>query len=201
MSDDETFQDWIRQLAQGDSAAMEGLWKRYFDKLRRYASQRMSAAVRRVADEEDAALSAIHSFYRGFSAGRYPRISDDTDLCRLLLLITARKSLRFVTRQRASKRGGGLVRGESVFVSADADARRGIEQVLGQEPTPELAAMFTEESERRLELLDEELRRIALLKLEGYTNEEIAERLHCSVRTVERRVERIRSKWIGQKDD
>jgi len=34
-----------------------------------------------------------------------------------------------------------------------------------------------------------------LWRLEGYTNSEIAERLECTLRTVERKVERIRAYW------
>ena len=40
---------------------------------------------------------------------------------------------------------------------------------------------------------------IALLKLEGYTNEEIAEKLECSPRSVTRRLTLIRRLW--EKDE
>jgi DNA-directed RNA polymerase specialized sigma24 family protein len=43
---------------------------------------------------------------------------------------------------------------------------------------------------------DDSLRQIARLKLEGYTNEEIAERLGIVERTVERRLNRIRRQWM-----
>jgi DNA-directed RNA polymerase specialized sigma24 family protein len=36
---------------------------------------------------------------------------------------------------------------------------------------------------------------LATAKLEGYTNDEIAEQLGCSQRTVERRLHLIRKKW------
>jgi DNA-binding NarL/FixJ family response regulator len=42
-----------------------------------------------------------------------------------------------------------------------------------------------------------ELRQIALWRLEGYTNREIADRLDCTERSIERRMERIRSRWIS----
>jgi DNA-directed RNA polymerase specialized sigma24 family protein len=45
-----------------------------------------------------------------------------------------------------------------------------------------------------------ELRQIALWRLEGYTNREIADRLDCTERSVERRMERIRSKWTSYDD-
>jgi RNA polymerase sigma factor (sigma-70 family) len=55
---------------------------------------------------------------------------------------------------------------------------------------------MTEECERLLERLeDPELEALATAKLEGYTNEEIAQRLGCSVRTIERRLRLIRKKW------
>jgi hypothetical protein len=40
----------------------------------------------------------------------------------------------------------------------------------------------------------------SLWKLEGSTNPEIAERLECTLRTVERKLERIRAYW-GNGDD
>ncbi len=58
--------------------------------------------------------------------------------------------------------------------------------------------MLNEALERRLEALaDRELRQIALWRLEGYTNREIAGRLDCTERSIERPLERIRSKWTS----
>ncbi len=52
-----------------------------------------------------------------------------------------------------------------------------------------------------LEALDDpELRQIALWRLEGYTNREISDRLDCTERSVERRMERIRSEWLSYDD-
>jgi DNA-directed RNA polymerase specialized sigma24 family protein len=36
--------------------------------------------------------------------------------------------------------------------------------------------------------------------LEGYTNREIADQFDCTVRSVERRMERIRHKWMSYDD-
>ncbi len=51
------------------------------------------------------------------------------------------------------------------------------------------------------QLDDEELRRVAMLKMEGYSNEDIAEELDCVTRTVERKLARIRQKWEGPGED
>ena len=56
--------------------------------------------------------------------------------------------------------------------------------------------MVAEESRRLLNVLgDETLRRIATWKLEGHTNEEIAARLGCIVRTVANKLKYIRMAW------
>ena len=71
-----------------------------------------------------------------------------------------------------------------------------LEQMDSSEPSPTEAAALNDALESRLELLsDPELRRIALLKLEGYSNSEIADLKGCTERTVERKLERIRTKW------
>jgi DNA-directed RNA polymerase specialized sigma24 family protein len=76
------------------------------------------------------------------------------------------------------------------------DRAGGIEQVVGTEPTPEFAAQVAEQCERLLASLeDESLRAIARMKLEGFTNPEIAAKLGVVERTVERRLQRIRREW------
>ena len=56
--------------------------------------------------------------------------------------------------------------------------------------------MVAEEYRRLLdELGDEALRRVATWRMEGYRNDEIAERLGCARRTVARRLDLIRKIW------
>lgn len=193
-SDDVTH--WIQKLGDRDGRAAEAIWNQYFQRLAYFARQKLGKFSARAADEEDVALSAMHSFYRGAAAGRFPQLADRQDLWRILMTITARKVWTQMRRQGAGKRGAGRVRGESVFQQRDGEKALGIEQVLGREPTPELACLVAENCNRLLDSLgDETLRQIALFKLEGYTNEEIAERMDCVGRTVERKLERIRDKW------
>jgi len=72
-------------------------------------------------------------------------------------------------------------------------------QLVAQEPTPEFAAMVAEETRRLLgRLEDEQLRQIALDRMEGYTTDEIAERLGCARRTVARRLDLIRQLWSDE---
>jgi RNA polymerase sigma factor (sigma-70 family) len=188
---------WLDLLKAGEPAAAQQVWERYFERLVRLARKRLLGEARRVADEEDVALSAFASFCRCAELGRFPQLQDRDDLWQLLVVLTARKALALVRSERRQKRGGGKVRAASDFHESGKGAdESALAQIIGREPTPEFAAQFEEESERLLAHLgNDELRAVARSKLEGYTNEEIAQKLDCVPRTVERRLRTIRGLW------
>jgi DNA-directed RNA polymerase specialized sigma24 family protein len=191
--------NWIGALKAGDRGAAQPLWERYFDRLVRLAGAKLRAARHPGAaeDEEDAALSAFDSFCEGARRGRFPQLADREDLWRLLVVITARKAWDQVERERAAKRGGGrTIVGSAAIGDGSDGALFALDQVVGTEPTPEFAAMLAEECQQRLDRLpNPKLRRIALLKMEGYTGEEIAEQLDISLRTVANKLKWIRMAW------
>lgn len=167
-------------------------------RLLRLAGHKLGAGPRRVADEEDVVVAAFASFCRAAEAGRFVQLDDRNDLWQLLLMLTERKARDQLRRQGAEKRGGGRVRGHSAFqppVSPDSpDA--GLEQVVDGQPTPAFAAEAAEELGRLLDALqDERLRRIAVAKMESYSNQEIAELMSLSLRAVERQLRLIRQIW------
>ena len=187
---------WLSRLGQGDNQAADAIWQVYFEKLVRYARRKLEGARGPSSDEEDVALSAMFSFCRGLEAGNFEKIEDREDLWKLLVTITARKACAHRRRAMAQKRGGGKVYGESVFRRPDGEDTTGIEQVLGTEPTAELADGVVESCREMLESLgDITLQQIALWTLEGYSTQEIGERLGCVRRTVERKLQRIRARW------
>jgi DNA-directed RNA polymerase specialized sigma24 family protein len=186
---------WLGPLKDGEAEAARHLWERYFTRLARVARLRLRGARRRMADEEDVALSALDSFCRAAVGGRFPDLRDRHGLWPLLVAITARKAGKLVRHERAAKRGGGRVRGDSAL-AGPADFGEGVagwEQVLGAEPSPAFAAQVAEQIDCLLERLgDPSLRTVALRKMEGYTNEEIKLELGCSLATVERKLSLIR---------
>jgi DNA-directed RNA polymerase specialized sigma24 family protein len=186
---------WIGDLKAGDHAAAQALWERYFHKMVRLARARFRDAPRRAADEEDAALSAFDSFCRGAAAGHFPQLCDRDNLWPLLVVITARKVIKARDHETRHKRGGGKVRGGSACLDASdgSDRDGGINLAIGPEPTPAFLAEVAEQTQRSLDTLgSEELRAVALWKMEGYTNAEIAAKLGCAERTVRRRLKLIR---------
>lgn len=194
---------WLLELARGSEAAAQQIWERYYEKLVRLARRRLTHSRRRERDEEDVALSAFNSFCRGAAGGRFPRLTDRDDLWKILVTLVSRKAVAQLRREHAEKRGGGRVRGDSIFGSPDSSSMpAGIGAVMGTEPSPELALLVAEECEELLDRLgDDTLRRIALLKLEGHGNEEIAETIGRGVRTVEQKLARIRDKWAPDADE
>ena len=198
MRPDASVTQWIDRLKAGDPDAAQKLWERYFRRLVGLARKKLRAAPRRAADEEDVALSAFDSFCRGAEQDRFPQLHDRLDLWQLLVLLTARKAFDLAQHERRQKRGGGAVLDEAALPGpADSSAQEAaLEQIEGPEPTPAFAAQVAEEYRRLLERLDSpELRNVALRKVEGYGNEEIAAQLGCGLRTVERRLRLIRSIW------
>jgi DNA-directed RNA polymerase specialized sigma24 family protein len=183
---------WIDKLKAGEAAAARPLWEAYFGRLVDMARRKLGGRSRAVADEEDAALSAFDSFCRRAQNGRFPDLDDRDDLWQILLMLTARKAVNLMRHEGRGKRGGGEVaRASELATDADAFA-----EVLGREPTPELAAQAAEECRRLLDGLDDtELRAIAVAKMEGMTNAEIAEQTGRSLATIERKLNLIRKKW------
>jgi DNA-directed RNA polymerase specialized sigma24 family protein len=188
---------WIGQLKGGDGAAATPLWERYRVRLIGLARARLHGHPFLGADEEDVALSAFHSFCRGAQAGRFTQLSDRNNLWPLLVQITARKAIDLLVREGRQKRGGGKVRGESALPAAgSATDQHGINQVVGDDLPPDLAAAAADAVQRLLDALPKEgLRAAARLRLEGYSNDEIAEKLECATVTVERWFDIIRRCW------
>ena len=202
MTDDDITQ-WIAATGDGDEAAAQAIWDKYFERLLRYAKRNLGGMPHRAVDEEDVVLSAMNSFFAGARNGKLEP-KDRDELWKLLATITVRKATAHLRRHYAAKRGGGNVRGESAFIDGanSDDARMGINQVLDDRRLPEMSGCLVETCEERLASLeDDTLRKIAILKLEGYGTNEIAEKLACSRATVKRKLTRIREKWSQQDAD
>jgi DNA-directed RNA polymerase specialized sigma24 family protein len=189
MSSRDSVTTWIGFLKAGNTDAAAELWARYFARMVELARDRLRGLPRRASDEEDVALSAFHSFWQAVSEGRYARLDNRDDLWQLLVMHTARKAVNERRFQQRKKRGGRTppLQGEAADLA--------LQQVIGNEPDPQFAAQVVEEYQILIGSLDEDLRAVAVRKLEGYTNEEIAAQLEVGLRTVERKLSVIRGLW------
>jgi DNA-directed RNA polymerase specialized sigma24 family protein len=177
----------LQQLKAGDRQAVQPLWDRYFRRLVGLARERLRGMPRAARDEEDLALSAFDSFCRAAEAGRFPRLDDSLDLWKVLSMIARRKVCDQVEHDGREMRDHQRTR------PLDDEE---IQKIFDTEPCPDEAAVLAEEMSRLLGLLtDRVMRDIAVRKLEGYTNKEIAKELNWSLATVERRLPLIREIW------
>jgi DNA-directed RNA polymerase specialized sigma24 family protein len=177
----------IRAVQEGRASAVRPLLAVYFDRLVQLARERLRVLPGMANYDEDLALRSFYSVYRGLRNPERPlQLTGRDDLWRLL---AARTIYRAIDLMRCYRPG-------------EVPGDHHLDQLLTREPTPEEAAELADECRRLLELLEEpDLRQIALWKVEGYTNEEIAARLDCVPRTIERRVRRIRLLWKHELKD
>jgi RNA polymerase sigma factor (sigma-70 family) len=176
-----------------DDAALR-LWERYVPALLHLARHHLDKKLLRREDEDDVLQSMYASFCIRQQRGKFDLPGRD-DLWKLLVTVTLRKARNAARRHRQQTRD---YRRERADGDGDSNRRAMAHDLLDvTEPTPDDAAAFNDELERRLRALgDPVLRRIALYKLEGYTNKEIAHELdNCTERTIERKLARIRTKW------
>ncbi len=188
---------WIASMKAGDLAAAQPLWEHYFARMVDLARARLRASGRRgrdaASDEEDAALSAFDSLCAGLARGQFPQLTDRDDLWRLLVVITTRKVQAQTRRRLRQKRGAGQVQPASDFDDPDDDDNDILARAVGSEPTPEFAVMVADEYRRLLDRLgDDVLRRVTVLRIEGFTTDAIAKQLGCARRTVARQLALIR---------
>src|SRR6516225_8267235 len=177
----------IRAAQQDRASAVGPLLAAYFDRLVQLARQRLQNLPGMANYDEDVALRSFYSVCRRVRDPERPlHVMGRDDLWRLLAARTISRAIDLIRRHRPGEVPGDY----------------SLEQLLTREPTPEEAAATADECRRLLDLLEEpELRQIALWKVEGYTNEEIAAKLDCVPRTVERKVRRIRLLWKHELKD
>lgn len=182
MSSSDCVTCWLQQIKDGNDVAVQRLLEHYFQRLVYLARNKLHTLPHLADYGEDVALSAFKSLVLGAQRNQFSRLHDREDLWRLLVVLTLRKAVDLLRRERRQQRG-----------------ELNLAEVISQEPSPEMAVQMADECHRLLDGLgDPELRSIALWKMEGYSNDEIAQKLDCVPRTVERRLQLIRQIWKAE---
>ncbi len=177
------------QLREDNSLAAEQLWQRFYPRMAALARKTLAGHPQRAADADDAVQSAFAVFCNRVREGEFA-INDRDDLWNLLGLITKRKAMAQVRRERTEKRGGGKTLGEGALQKPDGSPLP-LDQAASELAPPEFDTHVAE----LLDQLEPEVREIAVCRLMGYRNREIAERLNCTERKIERKLQLIRLAW------
>ncbi len=182
----------LNSIERSDPESVSDLWSSCFPRLVTLAHATLRHLPHRVEDAQDAAQSALFSFWQRLENSGIESTLDRNSLWCLLATITARKAKQLVRREFAQKRGvGGVVPFTDLN---DQDSGLRVSQLLTDVST----ADFDLSCEERLRQLPEELRPFAMLRLFSHTNAEISQILECSERKVERKLSLIRSYWSTQ---
>ncbi|MCX7422328.1 MAG: sigma-70 family RNA polymerase sigma factor [Planctomycetia bacterium] len=154
--------------------------RQYSQRLIAFARTRLPDDLARRVDPEDVVQSAYRSFFRRLNQGEF-EFEGEHDLWQLLATITYCKTQNLVKHHHRQKRDAR--RDEPTPISNG---------LVDREPGPEDVAMFYESLGKLLSELPDHYREFVLLRLEGYSIEEIAQRVQRSQRTVLRVLARLR---------
>ena len=157
----------------------------------------------RATSKEDIAASVFESLWqradeKGFSE---QDLGNTEELWKLLCTMVRFKARDHVRREKALRRGGNLVRGESMFTSADGNGPGLQDFAIDDESISGLAG-FREQHEILMEQLgDDDLREVVTMRLEGFKVKEIAEHFSKSDRWAKRKLALIRDIWSSSIPD
>jgi RNA polymerase sigma-70 factor (ECF subfamily) len=183
-----------RLRARDDDAARE-IFGRFSRQLIALARRQFGDALRHKVDPEDVVQSAYKSFFGRYGEGNL-EVGTWDGLWGLLTVITVRKCSDRVAYHRAGRRD---VEREAA-TAPGAEPGAALQEAFGREPTPLEAVVLSETVDQLLAGLDEDQRPILELSLQGYTTQEISERLGQPERTVRRLRERIRKRLERERD-
>lgn len=178
-------EDWLVLLEgvrRGDDQACQQFWDHYGPLIENVAARHLSPGMNRRVGPQSIQISACRTFFRRAQDGEF-EFRDADSLWRLLCTITlnkVREKKRFHLRKRRTLR-----------------AEEGINELIevaGREPTPADEVAFNDELQEIMTSFDDMESSVVEMRLQKYTNDEIAERLECSERTVRRMMKRIQSK-------
>lgn len=173
--------DLIDAVLQSTPGYEAEIFRRYADRLTRFASSRMPGSLSQRVDSDDIVQSVFRSFFRRNRDGEFS-FDESLDLWNLLVALTFRKVLNQVRHHTREKRD---INKESALDDGHCDPN----DLL---PGPEQVNMMVDFLNWILAKLPEESRPIVTLRLEGYSIAEIATRQQVSQRTVKRVMSRVR---------
>jgi DNA-directed RNA polymerase specialized sigma24 family protein len=189
----------ISHIKNGDADAARKLWELFSTRLLHLARRQLQDEVYPIGDEEDIVVSALGSFCCGAERGKFAWLDNRRRLWGVLSRITRRKILDMQINER--RRPDRIPSSPVTQGGNTEETNHFADPLLDPKFAPDVQALTEEAAEKLLDALgDMQLRSIALWRLEGDNNHDIAQRLGCTVRTVNRKIELIRRLWCQTSD-
>lgn len=185
----------LYRVQQNDQEAIRLLFAQYYPLLRNIADRRLAKWLRRSVDGSEIAQSAVRTFFRRMTAGELGPPDGEGQLLVLLTRLLARKLTKTGRHLKAEKRGPRSEDGQPIVPSDD-----GLESHAGDHPSPVDEVVCDELLDMLLSEADEQTTQIILMRLDGMENDQIADHLRVSTRTVQRRLSLTRQRWEQLQD-
>ena len=171
---------WLFRLNRGDESVIFLLWKRYWQRLVELAKTDLAVFKNRASDdEEDIAQKVFTDIWQRIRSEHQPKPRNRAELWNLMIVITYRKIIDSQRGMRAKKRGGNAP----------------LHPMLTAEVAPDWSVVLNDDLDRLAELKGDMAKKIVELMMAGFDQNEIAERLNSSPRTIQRRLALIREAW------
>ena len=177
----------ITRLRGGDDQAASEFYDRYVKRVFGLVHQQMADRLHAVVQPEDIVQSVFKSIFRGLTTGDYdaPRSGS---LWQLIAIVAVHKVRRNARRTLVDRR--------------DARRTQSLDELEGFEAesssTPEEFERAIREEIEGLKPFEQE---VAMLRVQGFTVEDISNNLNRSRRGIERALHRIRERLVHALDD
>jgi DNA-directed RNA polymerase specialized sigma24 family protein len=176
-----------------DHAALQ-IWERYSERLLALIRRKLNDRILRREGAADVCQEIYLSFVKDRQRSPCPLRNRD-ELWGLLVRITICKVANTANRHRAARRDVRREVAGPLEGDVDGPSPRWMLELMDRsQPTPDEVLMLEEELERWLTPLPQDLRQVALWKLEGYTNKEISGMIKRTERAVELKLQIIRGR-------
>jgi len=182
--DELVWQNLIAGIRTGNDEACREFWEKYGPMIERLADRNLATMIRRREGPDDVVQSACRTFFRRAQDGEF-QLPNSNALWSLLCTITLNKIRQKGRFHNRKKRG--MTREQTMETSSGS----GVSQLAGKDFEGIEAVAFSDELEHVLSRLEEEERQVVDLKLQEFTNDEIAEKIHRSERSVRRILKRL----------
>jgi RNA polymerase sigma-70 factor (ECF subfamily) len=197
MSSDDSFDDVMARLRDGDESAAGEIFQRFADRLIGLARQKLDVRLRAKVDAEDVLQSVYRTFFRRHAEGEFT-FDGWNGLWSLLTVITVRKCGRWREYFDAAPRDVAL----EVPLGEREDAPpAGAVASLARQPSPVEAVVLAELVEALLRGLPQRDQTIVSLRLQGHSPGEIATLLGRPERTIFRVLDRVKRRLRRLRDE
>lgn len=179
----------IEGLRTGDEQVLADFYQQHGATLRAIADKQLAPELRRRVSPSEVVQSAFRTFFRRAGEGRF-EFEDSEKLWSLMCAITLTKVREQVRYHRREKR--------DIHRESDPDPAQegyGLGVLQGRDMPPEIAVEFEDQFERLMEALDDEEQQVVQMKLDDRTNDEVADALGVSERTVRRIMKRLQTRF------